>query len=293
MRFLKQESVANPKTVFDNVADPVALSHSVINTSSRVQFKRYTHMRLSQIANSCPREWVIGNLSQASFRDEAPFPSLVQMDFGSAAHFMLQNSPHYFPNILGYWKCLACGNTRRFGVRPQEPCEFCGSLPAATVYKEYMFRIDEPFRVVGKVDLILDFESVFRFGDIKTKPTPEKASPNVAEVSQVASYMYFSQFDKSKEALPIEIDRSRGYLVYFSKTFHFQQTAKTFPVDPTEGVLEPIIAKARAFTDGVRNGVLPEVLLICSNSNWQHRTPKACPMSNSCKSYSDRGIYKI
>ena len=277
----------------DSVKDPKHLTSGIIDTKSQVRKKGYVSMRLSEVDRSCAREWVIGNLKGSHCYDRVTFPQICVMDLGSALHHWLQNSNVYFgKNLVGYWKCYACGNKRRFGVKPTKPCEFCSSSPRATFYSEYMFRLTSPFRVVGKIDAIIKVGDVFRFVEIKSYGKP-MTGPVGDHVSQAASYMYFSQFDESDTKLPIEIDRSVGYLMYFSKLFNYKAPVTTFPVRPTERLMKPIIKKVNDFTIGVNDGILPAALTACVSTGWNSGRAKKCDRATECKNYHTRGIERV
>lgn len=275
----------------DSLKDPVQLTNGILNTKAHKREKKYSHLRLSEIDNACPREWTLGNLTQATRSDVIAFAGICAMDLGSALHNWVQNRDAYFERSLGYWLCQSCLNRRRFGVRPTENCEFCGANARATIYDEYMFRLDFPFRVVGKVDLIIRVGDVYRFVEIKTTGK-DVTGPIGQHVVQLASYMYFSQFDDI-EPLPIKIDRSVGYLVYFNKMFNYRAPIKTFPVVPTDRFMAPVIDVARQFTRGVNDGILPDPWQTCKSSDFSNGTAKKCPVSDLCKSYYLSGKIKI
>lgn len=281
--------------VFDTVTNPSQLSRNIVRIEPRVQKKGYESMRLSQIDSACPREYTIGHLLGLKGTDSVPFHLKMQFDIGSALHEHVQNTPSFFKkdSLVGYWFCLACGKTRRFGLRPDTPCEHCGARYHATRYQEYMFRLQKPFRVVGKVDVILQVApGVYRFGDIKSTKD-DSIFPGPAETAQIASYMYFYQFDESKNKLPLEIDRSVGYLIYVPKTMSYSKPVLTFPVKPTKAFMEPYIEKARAFTEGVKSRRLPEAFLSCVNTQFCSGPAKNCPMVAYCKKYHDERIYDV
>lgn len=280
--------------VLDKVRDPVALTHSILNTGTEVRKRKYLYLRLSEIDGACAREWVIGQHRDTIRLDRVAFANVCAMELGSALHWWLQNNKTFFGDrLVGYWKCSACGSRRRFGVKPVDPCEFCGASHNATFYSEYMFRLDRPYRVVGKTDGILGVGSgVYRFAEIKSYGKPIDR-PEGAHVAQLASYMWFSQFDESDDKPPIEIDRSVGYLIYFSKMFNYRAPVKTFPVVVTERMIAPYRAKAEAYTTGVRDGVLPPVLTVCSRGQFATGRPVKCPVMDQCKDFYDRGIENI
>lgn len=282
-------------SVLDQITDPVQLTHNLMNTQGRQQRRYYKYMRLSEVDTACSREWVIGHLNDVWRPDNVHFASLCMMDMGTALHHWLQNySPFLLDKLLGYWRCMACGNRRRFGHRPTEPCEFCGASHRATQYDEYMFRLENPFRVVGKMDAILRIDGKYRIGEIKSfAGTPQKSNvPMGAHVSQLSGYMYFSQFDEP-DALPVEIDREVGYLIYVSKQFNYREPIKTVPVRPTEKSLAPIIKKVGDFTEGVKNRTLPEALPKCIQSDFFGAPAKSCAMVERCKAYYNEGVENV
>jgi hypothetical protein len=193
---------------------------------------------------------------------------------------------------VGYWKCRACGFVRRFGVRPPEPCEKCHAHPRVTEYEEYMFRLSKPYRVVGKIDLILRIAPrVYRYGEIKTC-SKDMTSPDGGHVAQTASYNYFSRYDDS---LPITIDRSTCYIFYFNKKFNFKGPVKTFPIKPTDRLINPLKVKAAMITEGIINKTLPIPLAQCISVNFSKNSgrPKKCGIPESCKKHFDMGVEVI
>jgi hypothetical protein len=297
MRFIRTGTPPDIETPsltshLDSLTDPVELTSGVLNARGQVREKKYKWMRLSEIDGACAREWVLGHVQNATKIDRVAFASVCAMDMGSALHHWIQNRRTYFgSNIYGYWRCYACGNRRRFGVKPEEPCEFCSASPRATFYSEYMFRLNSPFRVVGKMDLIIRVGGKYRIVEIKThgKDMPRAQGEHVA---QLASYMYFSQFD-ADDAIPITIDRSVGYLVYFNKKFNYKAPVKTFPVKPTERFMKPLTDKAAAFTEGVNQGILPNTLGECSAGFWNNGRAKKCPSKESCQRLHESGEMRL
>lgn len=297
MRFIRTDTVdgednssLSMTSHLDTLKDPVQLTNGVLNAKGQSRQKKYKFLRLSEIDGACPREWTLGHVTDAIKWDRVAFASVIAMDMGSALHHWVQNSKVYFDGIIGFWRCHACGNKRRFGVRPTEPCEFCNSSPRATFYSEYMFRLQQPFRVVGKMDLIIKVGNVYRIVEIKTT-SKEIEKPMGMHVAQLASYMYFSQFDDG--GLPIKIDRSVGYLVYFNKMFNYKAPVKTFPVKPTERYMAPLIEKAGQFTEGVNAGVLPPTWDQCISGFWRSGPAKNCPVRDACQRYHQSGAVKM
>ena len=278
--------------IIDQIKDPVKLSYYLIQaTNDRKKEMRYRSLRLSEIDGACPREYVLGRLLDLSYWSSVRFSNRWQMDMGSVLHWKIQNDPDYFGDkIVGYWKCMACGYPRRFGVKPQEPCEQCKAHPRVTEYDEYMFRLKSPYRVVGKVDLILRVAPrVYRFGEIKTC-SEDLDSPVGWHVAQAASYTYFSRYDDS---LPIQIDRSTCYLFYFNKKFNWKSPTKTFTIKPTAALIDPLKEKAALITNCIKEKTLPAPLVNCINNNFAKGRASKCGIAKECKKKFDMGIEKI
>lgn len=281
--------------IVDQIKDPVSLTHNIINTQSQKRVRKFRSLRLSEIETACPRQWVIGHVRDIPSRQVIEFPRIAVMDMGSALHRWIQNSSVYFPDrLLGFWRCLSCGNRRRFGTKPDTPCEYCGASHRAAEYSEYQFRLPDtaPYSVVGKLDGIVQVGSKYRFIEIKTYGKPMER-PDGAHIGQLASYMWFSKFDTSEGRLPIEIDRSVGYLLYFSKMMNFKAPIKTFPVRLTEALIAPYREKAALFTEGIRRGTLPVAYLKCVASQWGAPPAKLCPTGNECRKLQEAGVANI
>jgi hypothetical protein len=296
MRFIRIDSDPDaPKSqgeFLDTVRDPKALTSHIVGSKPLVREKPYDFIHLSQIDSVCPREYVIGNLSKTKRRDVVSFPLSVVFNMGTALHHWIQNHPEvYFgkDKVLGNWLCRACLRIRRFGVKPTEPCEFCNANAAASMYKEYSFRLPE-YGVAGSIDLILKVGSKYRIVDIKTI-AKEVESPAGNNVVQLSSYMYFSKFDP--DGLPVEIDRSIGYLVYFNKVFNFKSPVTTFKVEPTDRLMNPIIKKARSFVEGVSTSTLPDPKPACVRKNFYFSKTNRCPMVDPCSTYYFEGTKKF
>jgi len=288
------EGMPDKEAVLDSITDPRKLPHHLLeNYGGRRSERRYKNLRLSEIDGACPREWVLGHLLDLMYYQNVPISNLWQMNMGSILHWYIQNDPEFFGDkLVGYWKCRACGFVRRFGVRPKEPCEKCHAHYRVTEYEEYMFRLSNPYRVVGKVDLILRVAPrVYRYGEIKTC-SKDMTSPDGGHVAQTASYTYFSRYDNS---LPITIDRSTSYIFYFNKKFDFKGPVKTFTIKPTERLINPLVAKAALITEGIQNRVLPAPLTRCVTVNFSSLSgrPKKCGIPKECKKHFEAGIDRI
>lgn len=287
--YMEGEEDKDYLSMLDNIDDPVAVTNNLMNAQPRVKYKGYNYMRMSEIDRACPREWVIGYRKTQKVKDVARFANLVVMDLGSALHWWLQNTPTYFGDKrIGYWKCIACGNTR-FGAPPTTACEVCGAKPSAFFYDEYMFRLKEPFRVVGKLDMILAIGGKYRAVEIKSH-AGNRPIPQGAHISQLCGYIHYCQNDPN---IPVPIDPSIGYLVYINKNFSYSQPILSYPIRPTKTVIEKLDSKVSAYTHGTITGELPLPLNDCVGSNWTSSRAKNCPMRTLCKKLYSEGITKI
>lgn len=297
MKFLSDRSndeMPSKEKILDSITDPTKLPHHLLdNYGGRRTERRYKSLRLSEIDGACAREWVLGHLLDLYYYQNVPIANLWQMNMGSILHWYIQNDPAFFGDrLVGWWKCRACGFNRRFGVRPKEPCEKCHAHPRVTEYEEYMFRLSKPYRVVGKIDLILRVSPrIYRYGEIKTC-SKDMTSPDGAHVAQTASYNYFSRYDGS---LPITIDRSKCYIFYFNKKFDFKGPVKTFTIKPTERLINPLKVKASMVTDGISRRTLPAPLNSCVAVNFSEKSgrPKKCGIPKECKRHFESGINLI
>ena len=299
MKFLQDNDSNVPKTdlMVDKVADGTELSNNLIRYPDTRRSYNYSRIYISSIATACAREESIGTLLKLKKSIKFFYANVHMMNFGTAFHYWVQNNPDMFfekDTFLGWWKCRACGKQRRFGIKPKSNCGQCGALPAATEYLEYKFRLDYPYRVSGKVDGILQVApNVYRFMDIKTDGTKDDiVTATGNDIAQVSSYMFFHQFDKGPMTLPIKIDQKVGYVMYFKKLMNPKAPHKTFKVQPTERVLDPLIKKAELLGTAVKTGELPDPADICLTNRWTNPRAKKCTRLQECKSYYEKG-YKF
>jgi len=294
MKFLG--TVINTSTSCDNVTDPKILSGQLLNTKKSFRQKKYTHVRISEISTFCPREYSLGYLSQAQSESFVDFGMQQQMDLGSAIHYWLQNKSKVF-DVYGNWLCLSCQKTRLnkygtkyFGQKPNTPCLSCGAHSDATIYEEFYFRLDAPYRIVGKIDCVLKKDDVYRFGDFKSYfEQPKSGFPNAKDVAQLASYAYFYNHVPEENKFPVQIDTSTSYLHYISKKFSYSESILTFPVKQPEKLLDKIKANVLSFTKAANGGPIPEPLDGCVSASFVSGRAKECHMKDNCKQLFQEG----
>ena len=305
MKFLKtttKETQGGNKTQYDNIEDPNILSNQLLNTKKTFRYKKYTHVRISEVHSFCPREYAIGYLTDTAQENYVDFPLQQQFDLGSALHWYLQNKSKVFKDVLcGWFKCKACGNFRKnndgsryFGTRPKGNCETCGAFPEATEYEEFMFRSDEPYRIVGKIDGVVMKDGVYRFCDFKSYwQKPDSGFPNGKDVIQLASYMHFYTYLPKELKFPVNIDTSIGYLHYISKKFSYNESILTYPVKPTQKAIDTIVRNVEAFTNAAKTGTLPEPFDNCIRSDFSKGRAKNCYLSDRCKQFYYDNVKKV
>lgn len=283
-------------TTCDGVEDPKILSHQLLNTKKSFRLKKYTHIRISEIGTFCPREYTCFYLNDAAQKSFVDFPLQQQFDLGSAIHWWMQNKSKTF-QIYGFWRCLSCSQTRLnkygtkyFGTKPNTPCLNCGAHQDATEYEEFYFRMDDPYRVVGKIDGIIKKDNVFRFVDFKSYwEKPKAGFPSGNDVAQLTSYAYFYNFVPEEEKFPVEIDTNTSYLHYISKKFSYSESILTYKVQPSKKMLDIIKERVVQFTKSAKDGTIPQPFDICVRNEWKSGRSKDCPARALCKKYYQEG----
>jgi hypothetical protein len=294
LKFLGTVINSNKKTTSsDGIEDPSILSSRIINKKKSFRVKKYTHVQLSGADSFCPREYTIGFFSGAKPESYVDFQMQQQFDIGSAMHWWYQNRSKVFRNVLnGFWFCLACKQTRMnkygtryFGTKPNTPCLSCGADSDATEYQEFMFRLDAPYRVVGKLDAVMSVENVFRLADFKSFwEKPDSGFPIGKDVVQLSCYQFFYNFVPEEEKFPVPIDTKGSYLYYISKKFSYKDSILTYLVEHNDKLLEAIKTRIKAFTDGVNGGAIPDPFDFCIGSNFKTGRAKDCALKDMCHS---------
>ena len=294
MKFLG--TVTKNTTTCDKVEDPKILTNQLLNTKNKPRFKKYTHVRISEIGTFCPREYSIGFKTDSQQQSWVNFGLQQQFDLGSAIHWYLQNKSNVF-NIYGNWECLACGQirlnkygTKYFGQKPQTKCLNCGASHKATEYSEFYFRLDSPYRIVGKIDGLIKKDDVYRFVDFKSYfEVPKSGFPNAKDVSQLAAYSYFYNFVPEQDKFPVPVDTNTSYLHYISKKFSYSESILTFPVTPSEKLLKVMKERVKSFTLATEGGPLPEPMDICIRNEFSAGRAASCFLKDLCKKYYQEG----
>ena len=284
----------------DKVEDPKILSGQLLNTKKSFRFKKYTHIRISEIDSFCPREYTLGFRTNAAQKSFVDFPLQQQFDLGSAIHYWLQNRSKVF-EIYGNWVCLACSKTRLtkygtkyFGTKPQTKCLNCGASHKATEYEEFYFRMDTPYRIVGKIDGVIKKDGVYRFVDFKSYwQQPKGGFPNGKDVAQLASYANFYNYVPEEDKFPVEIDTSTSYLHYISKKFSYSESILTYPVRKNKKLLDLITKKVVSFTKAVENNTVPEPLEPCIRAEWKSGRSTKCFLKDICKHKYQEGAKNV
>ncbi|WP_029689432.1 PD-(D/E)XK nuclease family protein [Thermoanaerobacter sp. A7A] len=293
MRFIKSttETVDKNINVYDNLDVPEDIKDDVINTKKTFNIKKYTHVRLSELATFCPREYALGYKYGKAKESYTEYPLMQQFEIGSALHFWYQNFSKVFKDVLyGNWKCWACGKLRGrdeplFTTRDEirkNPCEHCGASGEASFYHEYYFRIDEPYRVTGKIDGFILKDNKLHVIDFKSYFTKEDF-PKLQDKAQLVGYMLFYDYLPDSLKLPLPIDLETGYLYYLSKKFSYRDSILCYAVTKEQKIADAILKNVSLFSDSVKTGILPPPFDICSRSNWLKGKAKNCFLRELCK----------
>lgn len=271
-RMVRINNEKHPPLSVDNIKDPIALTKALCNSQGANRQSSYKYPRASQIDNICPREWVLGMNSTRKKSEFIYFPLLSVFNIGSAIHTYFQNTKTLFPNIVGHWRCVACGKEFEFGIRPKGVCRFCGAHNRAIMYKEYSFSLSDPFYATGKIDLFLPMGSPvrYRIGDIKGV-ADDKVEPRGTDIMQLATYLLCAKHDP---AMPDTVDTTTGYLFYVSKKMSFKAPVRTIKVELTPALEEAITGPLMQIKIGVDEGKIPPGRLNCKDKN--------CPFKKEC-----------
>lgn len=300
MKFLgTTNGPAKTNTTIDGVEDPNILTSQIANTKPTWRGKKYNQVRISEIGTFCPREYALGYKTETKAENFIQ-PALEHIfDLGSALHYWLQNKSKRFKKTLhGYWYCMACrtyrmnaDGTKYFGPRPNSKCESCVAHKEATIYSEYMFRLTKPYRIVGKVDGVIEKEGVYRFVDFKSYDT-KKEFPLEKDVAQLSAYMYFYKHIPEEDKLPVPIDTTKGYLIYVGKSFSYKDYLLTYTINKDEKLISAIKNNVAQFTDCVDKGKsIPKPLDCCIKNKWEKGRAKNCYMKDVCKRYyTEKGV---
>jgi hypothetical protein len=278
------------ETTCDGVHDPKILSHQLLNTKKSPRFKKYNQVRISEIGTFCPREYALGYLTQAQQKSFVDFGLQTQFDIGTALHWYYQNKSKVF-NIYGFFKCKSCNKprmtkygTRYFGQKPTTNCLNCGALPGATEYDELYFRLERPYRIVGKVDGVIKKDGIYRLLDFKSYfEKPKSGFPDAKDVAQLSAYSFFYNYIPEEEKFPVPIDTSTSYLHYISKKFSYSESILTYKVQPSEKLIEVMKERVRSFTVAAEGGPLPEPFEQCIRNEFKAGRAKECYMKDLCK----------
>lgn len=302
MKFLRtvseEKEAPKTETSCDKIEDPKILSNHLLNTKASYRRKKYSHIRISELGSFCPRCYAIGYLTDTATEDFTNFALHQQFDLGSALHWYMQNHSKVFKDVIvGNWVCKGCNNLRKnsdgsnyFGSKPKSNCETCGALPGATEYKEFYFRINEPYRVTGKIDAVLHKDGVYRFSDFKSYfEKPEGGFPNGKDVTQIAGYAFFYNYVQPEKKFPVDIDTDYIYLHYISKKFSYKESILTYPIRPSQAMIDEIIKRVSEFTEATKTGNIPAAFDVCAKSKFSKGKAKQCPFSETCSRWYNNG----
>jgi len=286
----------NTTATCDNVQDPKILSHQLLNTKKQPRFKKYNQVRISEIGTFCSREYALGYKTDSQQKGWVDYPLRQMFDLGSAIHWWYQNRSNVF-NIYGFWECRACLTTRLtkygtkyFGQRPKTKCLNCGADAAASEYQEMYFRLESPYRIVGKIDGVIKKDNIYRLIDLKSYfEVPEAGFPNAKDVAQLSAYAYFYRFIPEDQKFPVDIDTNTSYLHYISKKFSYSDSLLTYPVTPSDKLLEIMKKRVADFTTSTEGGPLPAPLDICIRNDFNAGRAKSCFMRDLCHQYYREG----
>lgn len=295
MKFIGSSTVKN--MIEQKSDDPSVLSEEILKLKKSIRFKKYNHIRLSEIDTFCPREYSIGYHLQSTKKYFIDYPMQQQFDLGTAIHWWFQNKSKAV-DVYGFYKCLACKNpvmadsqNRFFGFKPKFKCSMCGADSGAFEYDEFYFRIDSPYRVTGKIDGVLNVDGKYHLVDFKSYwEIPKTGFPEGKDAVQLSAYSYFYNFVPESLKFPVEIDNSVSYLIYISKKFSYKESLLTFKVPYSDALVKGMVDRVSSFTKSVTDRSLPDPFESCIRGKFLEKRSKDCFVSANCKEFYRKGV---
>lgn len=286
VRKLRVSSSTNVATGVDLITNPQRLAHQLLRLDSLVEENRYMRrLRLSNIADVCVREQLLGLRNDVIFKGVVDISLRVTFDLGSGIHDFLQNGANYLgENRLGWWRCSACGR-KIFGRRPTAHCHKCTALPGAFRYQEHALRLPEGIPVSGHPDNFLEVAPgdirIVDFKSINGEEFERLTAPKAEHAMQVNGYMEYIQYD---DTLPVRIHRNKGFVLYVSKK-HMPKSLpfKMFHVERNPAFIQVIHSKVADFTKGLEDeSFLPAPSTKCLAAHFQSGRARTCPVVALC-----------
>jgi hypothetical protein len=264
--------------------DPALLAHDLLMVEPVSEKAEYLRtLRLSNIADVCVRERILGLRYKAVSKVRVPVGLQLTYDIGNAVHEFLQNNEKYFGRrFLGNWRCSGCGSVF-FGRKPANRCASCGALAEARRYCEYSLRFPGGHPVTGHPDGFLEIAPgdirIIDFKTINGNDFKALSTPKAAHVIQVNGYMHYMHF---VEDIPIKINTSGGFLLYINKQHTTSFPFKAFYVPFDKLYIDVIQAKVSEFKRCLDSDSLPTARKICSESSFTASEANYCPMKKHC-----------
>lgn len=289
----KTESIVDE--IENGLTDPEALaSHLIRMKAEKVKAYRITYPRASSLMSSCIRMHVIGAKLKLYKEEWSTVRGRLLFGYGNAYHYWVQNTPDVCGNHrVGWWKCLACGKIRYFGLAPTKPCKHCNAHAGAAIYEEHHLLLKGKYPVSGHPDLFLRRPGpVYRVTEIKTinkEDFVKLKGPLADHDVQTQTYMWGCSQDPS---LPLPIDPELGYLMYICKA-HLAKNLpfKVFHVRRNDLLIARIEERLASFREGYISfpDNLPAPIGECERGDFRNWRAKQCPAQKECIKRLEKG----
>lgn len=243
--------------------------------------------RASSLYASCMRMHCLAKVAGLVAREKLDIGTKITFGIGKAVHRWIQNSSEVFgDNKVGWWKCLACGETLSFSIRPSGECPKCNARNDAFEYEEHYVTTREPYMCGGHPDLFISCNNnpKIRVVEIKTKASDafkKLVYPDIEHQWQLQYYMWACSSDGS---IPMEVDPLVGYVLYVSKGALWNKLPlKMFPVKKDLNIIQHIKQKLRLYHECV-NGEsgYPPVRAKCEMKLKNEQPIYSCPIHIHC-----------
>lgn len=266
---------------------PEAIAAEKFRISVDQELVQIGPLRASGLYQSCVRKHVIGTLTNAVEKRYQGMGERITFGIGNALHYWIQNTPELLGGkIVGWWKCLACGDVSVFGARPTDPCAVCNANSAAFSYHEHEVGTRGKYRCSGHPDgFIQTSTDEVRLVELKSISADQFKVLSTPKVEHSWQLQYYMAACRRDNTLPVKVDGNVGYILYMSKgVMQHGLPLKMFVEQRNQRIIDAIKNKLIAYHRGVYGKGLPQAASDCARSGFSSYKARQCPVRSECVS---------
>jgi hypothetical protein len=234
-------------------------------------------MRVSRLANTCPREEVLCARNGVVRKDVVEADLMLTFLHGKALHWALQNDLLVSIGVMmGKWRCISCGkefgggdkNFEQTQVRCPTTCNACGK--SEFLYLEQYFG-NPDYHIGGHPDGFLVVPGLPGVGLLEAKSISPKGAweirntPKMDHVIQVQIYLWLTGLKWAK-------------ILYWDKAGMGTSALVEHLVLKDDDTIEKLKQMIKQIWEGIAGGPVPNP--ICANSSCPRA--KACVVAAPC-----------